>query len=363
MAITYLNPGNSHTYDLSAWDLTAGVITTDSGTVHGQPRSLKIGSTYGNARKLNVLADAGFRISFYFQFSALPSDHTEGDGVFAIWTSTPLPVINMRLDESTGVLKLYDSGGGTAIAGGAGTIGLSPSTWYRIAIAGTLTSNTVNHFKVWVDGVLDIDKSNAGLDRAGAYQVFFSAGTGQNSFFSDIYIDDGAGLDDPGDMRVTAKLPASNSTNSWNTAIGANPANRWENVNERPLSETNGWEETALAAAEESYGIQADSAGDVNLTGTTIVGFGTWVWAKGGAGGLGAPKIIHNGADVAVALTSSAAYYATYTTSATYPSGVIGMKSAGVLDTTFLYETGVVVAYTPATGGPDFTFIKPWMIA
>ncbi len=363
MAITLLESGSNATFGTHAWSLGGGsTVSSSTDVTFTGPRVLKIHSGSFVLTILPTSTSAG-RLTFYFR--------TTGTwGAQSRMCLIEGNIIRFALELSTAnVLQIHDGSGGGAQIGSNGST-LAANTSYRISVGWNLSDSvsTTFNIQVYVNGVLDISAIDAGtLNSASVPHRLIigdvdGAGSTDN-YIGNIYADEATDSSDPGDIRITAKLPASNSTNAWNTNIGANPANRWENVNERPLSETNGWEETALAAVEESYGIEASSAGDVDLTGATIVGFGTWVWAKGGAGGLGAPKIVHNGADVAVALTSSPAYYATYTTSATYPAGVIGMKSAGVLDTTFLYETGVVVAYTPATGGPDFTFIKPWMIA
>ncbi len=59
-------------------------------------------------------------------------------------------------------------------------------------------------------------------------------------------------------------------------------------------------------------------------------------------------QIIANGNTVAITLTTSAAIYTAVTTSASYPSDPagIGMSSTGTVDDTFLYDCGMIIAYS-----------------
>lgn len=64
-------------------------------------------------------------------------------------------------------------------------------------------------------------------------------------------------------------------------------------------------------------------------------------------GGAGSPKLINNGSDVSIVLTSSNQLFWDIVTSASYPSaaGVVGMKSTGNLNDTYLYECGMLIVY------------------
>lgn len=352
MTTNFLEAGTGATFGTQFFSSTSGTVSSDSGTVHTGIRSLKLASTYATAKRDGILSDAGFRCSVYFNTSSWPSDHTEGPGIlsFAAAGGTPF-VMNFRIDESTGVLKAYYQGSGIPVPGGAGTTSVSTGTWHRLSVAAVITSKTVNDFKVWLDGVLEITIHNlVEIDSTGADQFILGAGSGVTTYFSDIFVDNGSSLTDPGDIRVTAKRPASNNVNQFTTNIGANPANRWTNVNERALSETNGWLD-AVNADRENYGIEAQSAGDVDLTGVTLLDRCAWIWAKATTGGLGSPKITNNGTDTAITLLSTSSLFTNIVTSGTYPSAsdTIGMVSAGTLDTTSFYECGMLIAYTPAS--------------
>jgi hypothetical protein len=66
----------------------------------------------------------------------------------------------------------------------------------------------------------------------------------------------------------------------------------------------------------------------------------------------GTPKLVDNGSDVAITLTSTNTFYSNHTTSSSYPSNgnTIGMKSSGTSMDTFLYECGIQIAYIGPLG-------------
>jgi hypothetical protein len=74
----------------------------------------------------------------------------------------------------------------------------------------------------------------------------------------------------------------------------------------------------------------------------------------------GTPKLVDNGIDVAITLTSTQTFYSNHTTSASYPSNgnTIGMKSSGNAMDSFLYECGIQIVYSgpmpsPLIGTPE----------
>lgn len=218
----------------------------------------------------NLLAPVGSsaRISAYFRIADLPT--TTG----RLFEVTGDLNENFRiLITSSGVLQLEGSADGQIGANGPT---LSTATWYRIAWAFTSTSH-----KVFVDGSQVISGSATQTsDGTGLETGYFLQGANKFLNFQHVYIDDAASLDDPGDIRVTAKRPAANNTNNFDTAIGANPANRWTNVNEEPLSTTNGWEHDAATDVQENYGLETAGAGDVDITGATIVARQAWLYSS-----------------------------------------------------------------------------------
>jgi hypothetical protein len=338
MATKFLESGSAATFDMKFWTSEggAGAATSDA----GPPRSIKL-TNFHQLNKTNVWTPSGNvsqgRVSFRFKMEALPG------GQNSVLLLGPC---NIGTEvTSAGVLK-YTAPGGT-VTGST----ISASVEYRLSVAWTTdTSQSVNEIRWYLDGVLDGTNSNVLLSPGGVADIRISD-PGNNSFFRDVFADDSNSLADIGDIRVTAKLPASNNVNQFTTAIGANPSNRWTNVNERALSETNGWLD-AVNSDRENYGIEGLSAGDVDLTGKTLVARTAWIWAKGAVGGLGSPKITNNGVDTAIVLTGSPALYTNIVDSASYPAAAdtIGMVSAGAADATSLYECGMLIAYIPAGG-------------
>jgi hypothetical protein len=181
-------------------------------------------------------------------------------------------------------------------------------------------------------------------------------GASKKCYIDDFYIDDGATLDDPGDIRVTNKLPSAENTNTFDNAIGnARGTTDYNNVNERPINEGNGWKHLGSGSASENYGIQGIDVGDVtNLSSQTLVARMSWVWAKKGSGTGAGEAIFNNSATpVSIALTTTSALYTNVATSATYPSdaAAVGLRSTGGGADTFLYECGMLIAYRVSSSG------------
>lgn len=357
-----MESGTDATQAFEFWSATSNAASSTE-QPHTGPRSIKLTTTLGQVRQDNVLADAGSRISWWARFSAIPGSGTPH--ILGLMRATDgLGLVTIRYDVAAGVFKLFDN-----VTSYAGTASIQTDTWYRFSAAFTVAAATVNEFRFWINGNLDISVSNASLVSNNIGQARFGAGVSgfENCYLDDFYIDASAALTDPGDIRVAAKLPAANGTNAWDTAIGANPANRWTNVNERPISETNGWQDaTAAANTLETFGLEAASAGDADLTGATIAARCAWVWAKRGSGGVGAggdaPAIINNGTAAAVTLGTTPALFTNIVDSSSYPSDPsgIGMRANNGGADTFLYECGMLLAHTPAaaaTGGSRLSLL------
>ncbi len=340
----------SATYGLEFWDSTTGTVTVDSANVRGtSPRSYKLNvnnpAVTARARKNSILADAGRRISLWVYFPSVSQGAI--DQILAVNTSGGgANIFLLRLTTSNKIdvqaVGVTNTTGTTTIAAG---------TWYRLTLAYTITSSTVWTVKAYINGVLEVTISNGGtLPNVGSSQLEIKAITNVNFVmnFDEVYVDDGSDNADPGGIGVTAKRPASNNVNNFNTAIGANPANRWTNVNERPISETNGWSDTSVTSQAENYGLETASAGDVDISTATVVARTAWVWAKQSVAVAGSPQLTDNGTNNALTLTTTSALYTVITTSSSYPSNAagIGMKSAGVIaDATNFYECGTIIAY------------------
>ena len=145
--------------------------------------------------------------------------------------------------------------------------------------------------RIYLNGNIDISTTNVTMSNGSSVnlQLGWVSTPAANKILNidDIYVDDSSSLTDTGDIRVTAKLPNAENVNDFDTAIGnARGASDFNNVNERALSETNGWRHNALTAVNENYGLQNASAGDVDITGATIVVRKGWIWAKHATGAI-----------------------------------------------------------------------------
>lgn len=357
MTIIYMEPGTSATFDLSLWSDFTGTVNSVAGPVHGQVRSQQcLTSNVGDVAYTGIanrLSDHGI-LSAYLNLDTIPTGLSMMIGLIDLSGGGSFP-LQLFLD-SNGKWNLLSGFGPISPqfppASGQVTVG----QWTRISIAWNLTSTTVNEIRVYQDGVLIISITNGTLASTGidSFQIGWqSSGVGNSisSYWSDVYLDDRTDVTDCGDIRVTPKRPASNNVNAFDTAVGASPANRWTNVNERPLSETNGWENTTATTHRENYGIETRAGGDDNLTraGVRIVGFLGWMWAKSSS--ASGASITMNGVDTLVNLTTTSAFYFSAGTPVlpSYPSNAaaIGILASGSAVNTFLYEAGVLIAYVP----------------
>ncbi|TSC70211.1 MAG: hypothetical protein CEO12_526 [Parcubacteria group bacterium Gr01-1014_46] len=340
--ITFMDSGGDATGGFDFYDVTTGAVAVDNTIYHTGTRSLK-GSTgnpavNGLMSRSGILSDTGRRISAWVYFDTAPVAQSNWFQIFS--TSA-----NMAQLQITTGRKL-------SMLGPTGNTVLATNTWYRISIAYVITSLTEYEFRIYLNGALELVVKNAGaLGGTGSDRLRFLTasawGTDINVWYDDIYVDSGTDLSDPGDVRVTAKKPAANNTNNFDTAIGANPSNRWTNVNEVATSTTNGWQHSASSDVQENYTLEARHIGDVDLTKNTIIGRTAWIYAKGTAGGAGTPKIMDNGTETAITLTSIPALFTLTSTDSSYPSNAagIGIRSTADADDTFLYEAGTLIAY------------------
>jgi hypothetical protein len=370
MDTKYIESGTDATQGFQFWASTTtsnnGAVTSDTAQVRTGPRSIKTNSgtpVAGNAYVATadgLIGAAGQRISFGFRaasFSVL------GQGKFLeLGRAATLGHVVTLNQLSGGALTLRDEAG-TILATGST---LSAATWYRITFSYTITDVTTNEFRVYLDDsttaaltatnvtLLDADPSNLrlGIKETLTLSIIYN--------FDDIYVDDGTTLDNISttDLKVTVKLPATENTTSFDTAIGAaRGASDFNSVNERPLSETNGWRHNAISDVQENYGLQAVGAGDVDITGKTLIARTAWIWAKASTlTGPGTPGIVDNGSVTAIVLATTSKLFTVITDSATYPSNAagIGMRSSNAAADVFFYEGGTLIAYKDAVADTLF---------
>ncbi len=367
MATKFLEPGTDATQDFSFYTSTpvtgTGAVTSDSSIFHTGTRSIKCNSGASNGSAIaitpSVLSDSGSRISFWFRFNQAPSTGNES---FALLYKSDSTTIVATIQLTTAARLTVAPTGGTA---SNGTTVLSVNTWYRLCISYFITNTTTYRIKLFLNNVLEANASAGTLTNTGTDRVGFRVGNGNgnNNFrwFDNIYVDDGASSGsqtDPGDIRVTAKRPLTNGVaNDFTTQIGSGGSGYGSGhapqVNEQPLSQTNGWSMIgAGSAVTEEYNIEGVSVGDVDLTGAQIVDIGGWVFAKALVSETASLVLLGNTSNVA--LTSTPTLFRAYTGTTTYPldEGTdIGLITTTALTTVSLYECGILIAFNVAPTG------------
>lgn len=361
MAVTFLEPGGDADFLIGTtngfWGgpSSSGVIATDF--VHGSHKksiSFPANSSNVNYTINNIISDSGGRISFYIYLVALPNSNTS----IAVLLSTNSSCLSIAL-SSAGVLFFTQGGLGTGTqVGSNGTIPLSTGIWYRISLAYTITSTVVNRFELFVNGSSCLSVTNGTLAFINTTRFLFGNNAGNltmNTRFSDIYADNSNSLTDTGDIWVTAKRPNANgTTNGFTTPIGAGGSGygtgHSPQVNERPLSTTNGWSMVgAGSAVTEEYNIESKSTGDIIIQNYyNIVDYIGWASMSSLVGET--VQMIVNGTNFSQAITSTITMYTKVAGSTTYPTGTgadIGIITDTSLTTVSLYECGILVAYIP----------------
>ena len=348
----FMESGGQATHGLEFYSSSAGAATVDGTVTRNGPKSIKLNTSSpavdARVTRTGVLADAGRRISFWFRFSAAPA---ASSAFCRALNSGGTARVRIRLTTSR-TLSVEGVGASTV----TGSTVLSVDTWYRITFSYSITSTTIYTAKVYINGTLEATANTGTLTGTGTVDIDWQAdttnGTNRLMYFSDIYIDDGTDSSDPGKIGVTYKAPNANTNiNEFDTGVGASPANRWENVDDRPISAATGWQQAASAEAEEVYTLQNRITGDLDIGRYPIVAVCGWVWAKQTTGGGGSPAIFVSSTGYSITLTSTAALHTKLLTQDTYPNSDdptpygIGMRSGGTADDTFLYECGCLIAY------------------
>lgn len=367
MATTFIESGTDATQDLSFYTSTAGTVASATDQAHTGPRSVKLstgaGPTNANCDRTGVLSDTGRRISFWMYQDAIGVGTTSffrfeqaGGGVIA------------RLNTliTTGAIQIVPLGATNA----NGTVGLVANTWYQIVLSYYITNSTTWQMKCYLHNsngaLLDTITANVGTlstvtsDRISFFINGADRGVNKNTWYDDIYIDDGASSASQPDLpniRVTSKRPNANgTTNQFSTQIGAGGSGygtgHSPQVNEQPLSTTNGWSVINAGSVQvEEYNVESAGVGDVNILGQPLVDYLGWVDASSVTSETA--QIIVNNATANIALTSATTFFFKVAGTSLYPPGTgtdIGIQTDATVTTVGLYECGIVIAYlTPST--------------
>jgi hypothetical protein len=315
--------------------------------------------------RTGVMADAGRRTSFWFRYTG-----SLGNAI-CIWRTASVTVGNETANSyglelhvtSGGALYLTNGGGGSG--GGQSTTTLSADTWYRITVSYTITSSSVNDAKVYIDGseqtacrrtnsTTNTGKTNLLMGITGSINATSTI------WIDSVYVDDGTDLGDPGNILITGKCPASDTTIGWDTFPNGDPGvgSRYTIMRERPIDTSvvgNCIVQASSTQANCVFALESASQGDVDISGKTQVGYVGWVFTQRGSGSAGSPAIITNNvfdSTTVSTTTPSTVNWGVSVTSATYPShsNGIGMRSSGAGSDTYLHECGILIAYIEPTG-------------
>lgn len=376
MATTFLDPGGDADFGLNLYASTSGSPTIATDFVHGtHVKSIRFPPAVTSRAQTpaGVLSDAGSRWSYYVRPVVFPT--AASVTIAATVTAGSTSVFGLRMTP-TGKLGIYDAAG-TQL--GLSSKVMALGRFQRICVAYTITSTTVNRFEVFVDGVSFLSLTNVTLTATvtSAFLIQVTSDTTIDLRVSDIYVDNSSSLTDTGDIWVTAKRPFANgTTNGFATQIGAGGSGYGSGhapqVNERPLSTTNGWSMVgAGSAVTEEYTIEGAGVGDFNLSGGSLVDYMGWVYASAALAETG--SIIVGGASSNIALTNVNTMFTKAAASITYPAGGtdIGIVTSTTVTTVSLYECGILVAFkvapmddsSPAMIGrqvPDDGVVSTW---
>lgn len=373
---TFLEPGTDATQDLSFFVSTAGTVASATDQVHTGTSALKFstgaGPSVATATTANsILADSGSQISWWFFFDVLPA--SDSTPFVIVRNSTPSNIFLLDIMKN-GTLKLAPASATSA----TGTTVLAVNTWYRISLSYYITNTTTYQAKLYINGTLEVTCNAGTLGATGTTQILWGAsvagiawGANRNLWFDDLYVaTGGASSSAQPDVAhlnnvwsVTAKRPNANgTTNNFNTQIGSGGSGYGSGhapqVNERPLSTTNGWSIIAVGSAvTEEYNVEGAATGDVDISGKAIIDYMGWVYTKALAAETG--QIVVNGASSNISITTSNAMFTKAAGSTTYPAGTgtdIGEVTDTTVTTVSLFECGLLFVYTnaPSVGAPYF---------
>lgn len=360
MTVLYIDPGGDHTQDLSIFTSNSGSVSCSSAAAHTGPRGYLLDLQSTGPHRLvypSIFGSTPGRFQFWFRRTTDTSGASDASNRNLL-TQEPGQLI---MNRQTGVVSLNNATSGS---------GFSPTLnqWYRFTLL--RKPNGGNWDCAWlVDGSTQQERINFSVSPVSNGQFGHSAAVDGYGVWNidDLYVDDDQSYTDPGDIRVTAKLPAgtTGTTNAWGT-LGSG-TNRWDYVSERPISITNGFTKTGSGGGRvnETFNVQAAGDGDADISGLTILARGAWIYAVRAIAPPGsAAGIILDGTVSDVTLGTSEGYHTVYDTSASYPgANAIGMRSAdwdGMSPTRIeWYEGGILLAYLPGeTPDPGTPFSR-----
>ncbi len=356
MATTYMESGTAATQDLSFFSASAGTTPSSSATslVPGMPRSVKLltnGAANTTVDRSLCLQDSGSRIVFPYMFDTLPAG---ANIILQARTAGGLNIIQIQIG-TTGKLNISNTGTGTGTQ--IGTTILKVNQPYFIGVSYVVTSTTVHTVNVFLNGKLEVQEVNQGtltntVSSTLRFQQNLAAGAATSGYIGGFYVDNSSNLLYPGNIIVTAKRPVSaGAANNWTTQIGSGGSGygtgHAPQVNEQPLSTTNGWSIASSSLIVEEYTIEGASVGDKDVSNPRfqLIDYMGWVYFKSGTADT--RNIILAGAATNITTTTSFALYTKIGASTTYPSTntAIGMNNNSLVALASLAECGILLAY------------------
>jgi len=296
MALLTANCTMAETDGLEFYSSITGTVTQETTIKKYGRSSVKLDGTSAVAK---ARFNSGFaappvgRQNLWLRFNQLPSANALILCQFTGGTMSDLSNY-LRVVLTTGGKLQIAADGGSVV----GSATLSANTWYRVCFCMNIVSSTNWTAKLYVTSVdgespaADVSASNADFNCGGANtsvtlyngtHVSNPLSTGMILYVTGVVVDNDSSNDDMGDIRCVPKLfnTESGGVQDFDTAIGnARGASDYNNVNERALSLTNGWRHNGATQVAESYGVQNAAAGDIDITGKTIIGHLAWAYGK-----------------------------------------------------------------------------------
>ena len=342
-SVTFMDSGGDATFDdefaLSQFG-DASVSTTQP---HTGTRSYRFNTAGGTGAIYHFPgASTGNRISFWGYWESFPTGTQSMLQLYNGGTYVASPV------NLTAGRNVNTSGGSD------GSTTLTTGRWYHFVLSYTISSTTVNEFRLYVDGRLESSGTNTTISNATPDRfrlgIVDSSNFGSNNVYyaDDIYVDNGTNLDSPGPVRVAHKRPFSNgSSNQWSsTGIGSGyGSGNAVYANQQPPTGDGRMFVTASNRSE-FYNVEGPEAGDQDITGAKIRGYGGWLYVSKSGSGTG-ERIVINGSSTVITI-SGLSYYSAYTLDSSYPASTdkIGVISNSTGFSSYqLYEAGFHIAY------------------
>lgn len=353
---TFMEPGGDAVFTISTpngfWSSVSNAPQIVTDFVHGgHIKSTQFRPAQGdNITRNTILTDTGSRCSFYIYLVAVPSDTTQP--IISFQNSSATDAFQIRL--TTGGILRITAGNGAQLGVNGST--LSTGIWYRISLSYTVTSTTVNEFRLFKNGVLDVSVTNGTIsttvtDRMQVGNI--GTDTALDFRISDIFVDNSSSLTDiSSDVWVTAKRPFANGTTNGFTSTGTGSGYGTGNavyVNERPLSLVSFVSVVGTGSAiTEEYNIENASTGDIDISAASLLDYMGWVDTKAALSETG--QIILNNATSNISIVTVNKVFLAFAASTTYPAGTgtdIGEVTSTTVTTVTLNESGIIFAYTP----------------